>query len=70
LGIALDTVRRHRKNIYHKLDVSSQTDIFSLFINAMSCLAQAGGGDPLAVYMSPRQAARDRQEAIKGPTPE
>lgn len=53
LGIALETVRRHRKNIYHKLDVCSQTDIFSLFINAMSCLAQAGGGDPLAVYMSP-----------------
>jgi DNA-binding CsgD family transcriptional regulator len=54
LGIALETVRRHRKNIYHKLDVSSQTDIFSLFINAMSCMAQAGGEDPLAVYMSPR----------------
>ncbi|MEM1154074.1 MAG: helix-turn-helix transcriptional regulator [Pseudomonadota bacterium] len=54
LGIALETVRRHRKNIYHKLDVSSQTDIFSLFINAMSCLAEAAGEDPLSVYMSPR----------------
>lgn len=53
LGIALETVRRHRKNIYRKLDVSSQTDIFALFINAMSCLGRAGGGDPLKVYMAP-----------------
>lgn len=56
LGIAVETVRRHRKSIYRKLDVSSQTDLFSLFINALSCLGQAGGGDPLSVYMSPRQA--------------
>jgi DNA-binding CsgD family transcriptional regulator len=55
LGIALETLRRHRKNIYRKLDVNSQTDLFSLFINAMSCLGQAAGGDPLSVYMSPRE---------------
>jgi DNA-binding CsgD family transcriptional regulator len=54
LGIALETVRRHRKSIYRKLDVSSQTDLFSLFLNAMSCLGEAGGEDPLSVYMSPR----------------
>ena len=54
LGIALETVRRHRKSIYRKLDVTSQTDLFSLFINALSCLGQAGGGDPLSVYMAPR----------------
>jgi DNA-binding CsgD family transcriptional regulator len=54
LGIALETVRRHRKSIYRKLDVSSQTDLFSLFLNAMSCLGEAGGDDPLSVYMSPR----------------
>ncbi len=54
LAIAVETVRRHRKNIYRKLDVSSQTDLFSLFINAMSCLGEAAGKDPLAVYMAPR----------------
>lgn len=54
LGIAVETVRRHRKSIYRKLDVSSQTDLFSLFINALSCLGEAGGGDPLSVYMAPR----------------
>jgi DNA-binding CsgD family transcriptional regulator len=54
LDIAVETVRRHRKSIYRKLDVNSQTDLFSLFINAMSCLGEAAGGDPLSVYMAPR----------------
>jgi len=54
LGIAVETVRRHRKSIYRKLDVSSQTDLFSLFINSLSCLGKAAGGDPLSIYMSPR----------------
>ena len=54
LGIALETVRRHRKGIYRKLDVSSQTDLFSLFINSMSCLGEAAGTDPLTIYMGPQ----------------
>lgn len=52
LHISLETVRRHRKSIYKKLDVSSQTDLFALFINAMPYLGSAQGGDPLAVYMA------------------
>ena len=55
LGIALETLRRHRANMYRKLDVNSQTDLFSLFISALSCLGRAAGGDPLSVYMSPRE---------------
>ena len=54
LDIARETLRRHRKSIYRKLDVSSQTDLFSLFLNSMSCLGEAAGGDPLSVYMAPR----------------
>ena len=54
LSIARETLRRHRKSIYRKLDVSSQTDLFSLFLNSMSCLGEAAGGDPLAIYMAPR----------------
>jgi DNA-binding CsgD family transcriptional regulator len=54
LDIAVETVRRHRKSIYRKLDVSSQTDLFSLFLNAMSCMGEAAGRDPLSIYMSPR----------------
>tara|TARA_B110000503_G_C7171773_1_gene424660 strand:- start:5182 stop:6033 length:852 start_codon:yes stop_codon:yes gene_type:complete len=53
LAIAVETVRRHRKSIYRKLDVSSQTDLFSLFLNAMSCMGEAAGEDPLSIYMSP-----------------
>lgn len=56
LEIAVETVRRHRKSIYRKLDVSSQTDLFSLFLNSMSCLGEAGGNDPLSIYMSPVRA--------------
>ncbi len=55
LVIAVETVRRHRKSIYKKLDVSSQTDLFSLFINTLSCVGEAAGEDPLAVYMAPRE---------------
>jgi len=54
LDIAVETVRRHRKSIYRKLDVSSQTDLFSLFLNSLSCIGQAAGEDPLSIYMSPR----------------
>jgi DNA-binding CsgD family transcriptional regulator len=53
LSIARETLRRHRKSIYRKLDVSSQTDLFSLFLNSMSCLGEASGADPLSIYMSP-----------------
>jgi len=53
LNIAVETVRRHRKSIYRKLDVSSQTDLFSLFINSLSCLGEADGADPLSIYMGP-----------------
>lgn len=35
LGISPGTVRIHRKNIYGKLLVSSQTELFSLFIDAL-----------------------------------
>lgn len=51
LTIARETVRRHRKSIYRKLDVNSQTDLFSLFLNSMSCLGEASGDDPLKIYM-------------------
>jgi DNA-binding CsgD family transcriptional regulator len=50
--ISLETVRRHRKAIYKKLDVNSQSDLFALFINVMPFISEARGGDPLSVYMS------------------
>lgn len=50
LGISPETLRRHRKNIYQKLDVSSQTELFSLFINSLGCFEQAPTQDPLSLY--------------------
>jgi len=61
LGIALETLRRHRKSIYRKLDVNSQTDLFSLFINCLPYLSEAGAGDPLSVYMSPRSTRPEQR---------
>jgi DNA-binding CsgD family transcriptional regulator len=52
LSISLETVRRHRKSIYKKLDVNSQADLFALFINAIPYVAKAKGEDPLKAYMS------------------
>ena len=51
LLISLETVRRHRKALYKKLDVSCQADLFALFINTMPYIGSAQGGDPLSVYM-------------------
>ncbi len=32
LGISLPTVKSHRRNVYSKLDISSQAELFSLFL--------------------------------------
>ncbi len=47
LGISTQTEQVHRKNIYHKLGLSSHGELFSLFFDA---LVQPGSGssDPLA----------------------
>ena len=60
LGIAIETLRRHRKSIYRKLDVNSQTDLFSLFIATLPYLDEAGVDDPLAVYMAPSNRKKRR----------
>ncbi|MEK9926722.1 MAG: LuxR C-terminal-related transcriptional regulator [Halieaceae bacterium] len=52
LDISLETVRRHRKSIYKKLDVRCQADLFALFINSMPYIGEAQGDDPLSVYMN------------------
>lgn len=36
LGIAEGTVKIHRKNIYHKLEISSQAQLFARFISRLS----------------------------------
>lgn len=55
LGISTETLRRHRKNIYQKLDVSSQSEVFSLFISSLGCFDAAPEQDPLHGYFGRQQ---------------
>ncbi len=51
LGISPETVKLHRKNSYSKLDVSSQAELFYLFIDSLASLTSYSGGDPLVGYL-------------------
>jgi DNA-binding CsgD family transcriptional regulator len=51
LCISPETVKLHRKNSYAKLDVSSQAELFYLFIDSLSSLDHYSGGDPLVGYI-------------------
>ncbi|NIB42189.1 hypothetical protein HBA55_21460 [Pseudomaricurvus alkylphenolicus] len=53
LQISLDTVKHHRKNIYTKLDIASQIELFHLFMNALSNASPGDPPDPLEAYLSP-----------------
>lgn len=51
LEIALRTVKLHRQNLYQKLDISSQAELFYLFIDSLSCLGDGDNFDPLSSYL-------------------
>lgn len=51
LGISTHTVSVHRKNSYAKLDITSQPELFSLFVNSMYCFHGDAGTDPLVAYL-------------------
>lgn len=48
LNIALGTVKIHRRNIYNKLDISSQSELFSLCIQSLAIPEVSSAEDPLA----------------------
>lgn len=52
LGISTETVKLHRKHAYAKLDVSSQAELFLLFMEALTHSPDSGGIDPLIAYHS------------------
>jgi DNA-binding CsgD family transcriptional regulator len=52
------TIKIHRKNIYRKLDIGSQAELFSLFINCIPFAMPDGGVDPLQTYQTAPQATR------------
>lgn len=46
------TIKNHRKSIHRKLDIGSQAELFSLFINCIPFAAPDGQADPLQSYQS------------------
>jgi len=46
------TVKIHRKNIYRKLDIGSQAELFSLFINCIPYAKPHDDADPLLLYQN------------------
>lgn len=52
LGISAETVKLHRKHAYAKLDVSSQAELFLLFMEALAYSPDGGDTDPLIAYHS------------------
>ncbi|WP_428775988.1 helix-turn-helix transcriptional regulator [Vibrio sp.] len=50
LGISPETVHMHRKNIYTKLDISSQSEVFALFLDAVAESDGALNSDPLIAH--------------------
>ena len=56
LGISAETVKLHRKHAYAKLDISSQAELFYLFVDALANHTGDSGADPLTSYhhRSPR----------------
>ena len=50
LGISAETVKLHRKHAYAKLDISSQAELFYLFVDALASHTGRGSEDPLLRY--------------------
>jgi|688.fasta_scaffold10630_2 DNA-binding CsgD family transcriptional regulator len=58
LGIAEGTVKIHRRNIHHKLDITSQAELLALFVQCIPLADPDTGADPLVVFQSRPASAR------------
>ncbi len=52
LNISLSTVKIHRKHIYQKLDIKSQSELFSLCIQSLAIQELNESDDPLGALMA------------------
>jgi DNA-binding CsgD family transcriptional regulator len=53
LSISMETVKLHRKHAYAKLEVSSQAELFYLFLDSLMSAVDYDGGDTLVSYLQP-----------------
>ena len=53
LSISMETVKLHRKHAYAKLEVSSQAELFYLFLDSLMSAQDYEGGDTLVAYLQP-----------------
>ena len=53
LSISMETVKLHRKHAYAKLEISSQAELFYLFLDSLMSAQNYAGGDTLVEYMQP-----------------
>jgi len=53
LSISMETVKLHRKHAYAKLEISSQAELFYLFLDSLMSANDYEGGDTLIAYMQP-----------------
>jgi len=53
LSISVETVKLHRKHAYAKLEVSSQAELFYLFLDSVMSAGDYAGGDTLVSYLQP-----------------
>jgi DNA-binding CsgD family transcriptional regulator len=58
LRISTETVKLHRKHAYAKLDISSQAELFYLFVDAIASHAGAPHEDPLLGYHETTQRGK------------
>ena len=58
LSISMETVKLHRKHAYAKLEVSSQAELFYLFLDSVMSAGDYAGGDTLVSYLQPASGSR------------
>ncbi|PLW66821.1 LuxR C-terminal-related transcriptional regulator [Pseudohalioglobus lutimaris] len=58
LSISMETVKLHRKHAYAKLEVSSQAELFYLFLDSLMSAQDYETGDTLVAYMQPPPKAK------------
>jgi len=56
LDISPETIKHHRKSIYTKLDIGSQSEMFYLFIDSLRMVTVDSPADPLVKYLAPAES--------------